>query len=186
MDATDRRILEILSENANAKSTEIGQGDKIVAFRADMDALPVTEKTNLSYASKNVGKMHACGHDAHTAVMRAAAKYLKQQEEKLPCRIRLVFQPSEEGAVARRFDRIAGVAGMAVVSIPSRMSSEDFAWYLEKSPGMIFRFGTRNEEKGCVQMAHWNDFCLGEDGMKAAIQAFIAYGMQAGSQENCK
>ena len=77
-----------------------------------MDALPVTEKTNLSYASKNVGKMHACGHDAHTAVMLAAAKYLKQQEEKLPCRIRLVFQPSEEGAVARRFDRIARAAGL--------------------------------------------------------------------------
>lgn len=48
---------------------EIGSGEKIVALRADMDALPVEEKTGLSYASKIPGQMHACGHDSHTAVL---------------------------------------------------------------------------------------------------------------------
>jgi len=77
--------------------------------------------------------------------------------------------------VIARFDAITRVQGMEVTSIPRRMSSEDFAWYLEKAPGMIFRFGTRNETMGCTQLAHRNDFCMDESGMKAAIQAFIAY-----------
>ena len=58
-------------------------------------------------------------------------------------------------------------------------SSEDFAWYLEKAPGMIFRFGTRNEKKGCTALAHRSDFCIDEKGMKAAIYAFAEYIMGA-------
>ena len=79
---------------------EIGKGDKTVALRADMDALPVEEKTGLTFASKIKGKMHACGHDSHTAVMLAVAKYLKAHEEDLNCRVRFVFQPSEEGQIS--------------------------------------------------------------------------------------
>ena len=47
----------------------LGQGDKMIALRADMDALPVEEKTDLPYKSKILGQMHACGHDSHTAVL---------------------------------------------------------------------------------------------------------------------
>lgn len=69
-----------------------------VAIRADMDALPVEERTGLPFSSKNPGIMHACGHDAHTAMLLCAARTMKKREQELPCRVKLIFQPSEEGA----------------------------------------------------------------------------------------
>ena len=305
-----------------------------------MDALPVEEKTDLPYKSKILGQMHACGHDSHTAILLAVAKYLKENEKDLPCKVRLIFQPSEEGAVsgakmlvdngvmngvehilcthcenaletgnigicygdymaacipttirfhgrtshatlpeygidavamaveaygkmkamlaqeagqakyiwsvgdfqaghvhnviadlcemdisfrfydmefAKRVEENVRVicnkiatryggsveivwnmstgpvynnptivetfvktvknAGLNVQPMPQRMSSEDFGWYLTKVPGMIFRFGTRNENLGCTALAHRNDFCIDEEGMKTAIQAFCTYAM---------
>ena len=62
-----------------------------------MDALLIEEKTDLPFKSKTKGKMHACGHDAHTAMLLGTAKALKAMEDKLACRVMLVFQPSEEG-----------------------------------------------------------------------------------------
>ena len=319
---------------------ELGQGERRIALRADMDALPVEEKTDLTYKSKIPGQMHACGHDSHTAVLLAVAKYLKENEKNLPCKVRLIFQPSEEGAISgakmlvdngvmdgvehiicthcenametgkigicygdymaacipatirfhgrtahaalsefgidavamaveaygkmktmiareaeqtkyiwsvgrfqgghvhnvvadlcemdisfrfydvafakrieenvrsicneiatryggsveivwnmstgavhndksivARFANAARNAGLNVQPMPQRMSSEDFGWYLTKAPGMIFRFGTRNDKLGCTALAHRNDFCIDEEGMKAAIQAFCTYVM---------
>lgn len=69
-----------------------------IGIRADMDALPLTEKTNLPYASKIPGAMHACGHDAHTAMLLGTAKALKALEKDLKCRVMLVFQACEEGS----------------------------------------------------------------------------------------
>ena len=66
-----------------------------VLLRSDMDALPVTEETGISYASQNPGVMHACGHDSHMAMLLAAAEELK--EKTLPQNIRFLFQPAEEG-----------------------------------------------------------------------------------------
>lgn len=317
---------------------DLGQGDLCIALRADMDALPVEEKTGLPYASKINGVMHACGHDSHTAVLLAVAKYLKAHEKDLKCRVRLIFQPSEEGAVSgakmmvdngvmdgvdlivathcdnsfdagliglhpgdyqaacipatirfngrsahaaipeggidaiamaaeayaqmkqmvreeagdiryiwsvgrfqgghvhnviadtcemdisfrfydmpfaqrvekrvyeicgsiaklhggsvdydwhmstgpvinnagltEAFRSIAEEDGLNTCEIPGRMSSEDFGWYLEKAPGMLFRFGTRNESLGCTALAHKSEFCIDETGMKPAIQAFITF-----------
>ena len=319
---------------------DLGSGDKILAIRADMDALPIEENTGLPYASRNKGVMHACGHDSHTAVLLSVARYLKSMEDQLACRVRLIFQPSEEGAVSgarmmvengvmdgveriicthcensspvgeilvcygdymaacipatlkffgrsthaalpqfgidaiamaaeayaemkamvareangekyiwsvgkfsgghvhnvvaescemaisfrfydmdlakrverevRRicadvcekyggrfeldwqmsagpihndedmtadFESIARNSGLNVQKMPQRMSSEDFCWYLEKTPGMIFRFGTRNEEKGCTALAHRSDFRIDEEGMKYAITAFCRYAL---------
>ena len=317
---------------------DIGEGEKCIALRADMDALPIEEKTGLSFSSKNNGVMHACGHDSHTAVLLAVARYLKAMEGSLRCRVRLIFQPSEEGAVSgakmmvengvmegvdhiicthcdnslesgtigvclgdymaacvplsikfygrsahatlpdegvdaiamatkayfrmkeaveciaenrryiwsvgrlsggtahnvisdlcemqisfrfydmafaeqvrcavleicekitkdfgghaeihwnmstgavhndrevvERFKNAVAPCGVPIQPIASRMSSEDFGWYLAKARGMIFRFGTRNEAMGCTALAHCSDFKIDENGMKSAIRAFVAY-----------
>ena len=310
-----------------------------IAIRADMDALPVEEKTGLPYASEIPGRMHACGHDAHTAVLLTVARVLKRHERELPCRVKLLFQPSEEceqsgarmmadnGAVddvdyvicthcdnaidvgmigvhsgsymaacdpititfhgktahaafaERGVDALrmavnaytgmkelvpklcgdqvyvfsigslkAGeahnvVADKAVMKIsfryyndamrevvrtscmevcenaarelggsvefdwemsapalfndealtasfcksvarilpgklcqmPIRKSTEDFAWFLRKKPGMIFRVGTGNEALGCTSLAHQNDFRIDEAGLASAVYAFIQF-----------
>lgn len=317
---------------------EIGRGERCIALRADMDALPIEEKSGLPFSSKNKGAMHACGHDSHTAILLAVAAVLKENEERLNFRVRLIFQPSEEGAVSgakmvvdagvmegvsevicthcensldagkigirpgdymaacipatlkffgksthaalpefgidaiamaveayaemkaavaalargkkyiwsvgkfsggevhnvvadlcelaisfrfydtefaeqaeqevrrickevsarcggsfeldwrmsagavhnneeitEKFEKIMRELGFYVEEIPQKMSSEDFCWYLTKAPGMIFRFGTRNEAKGCVALAHRCDFKIDEVGMKTAISAFCEY-----------
>lgn len=312
-----------------------------IGLRADMDALPVQEKTGLPYASKIDGVMHACGHDSHTAILLGVAKVLKENEQKLPCNVRFFFQPSEEGAVSgarmmvdngcmegvdavicthcepnlpvgtvgvcagdymaacapitlkfhgitshatvpengvdavamavdaytalkkmvkqeagdrpyiwsvghftggevhnvipdlcvqdisfRFYDNdfaervhqnilkitediaasyggkteldwhvstyavhndeglvsqfrqaMSGVDGIDVVDVAMRRSSEDFAWYLTKKPGLLFRYGSGNQEKGCTASPHRPDFCIDEDGMKYAIEAFVAFVM---------
>jgi amidohydrolase len=83
-----------------------GKPGPVVALRADMDALPVTEATDLPFASKvrtvyngeEVGVMHACGHDVHTAVLMGVAQVLAQLREQLPGTVKFIFQPAEEGA----------------------------------------------------------------------------------------
>lgn len=68
-----------------------------IGIRADMDALNIHEQNDVPYRSKIDGKMHACGHDAHTAILLGTAKALKAMEDEIDCRVKLLFQPSEEG-----------------------------------------------------------------------------------------
>ena len=83
-----------------------GKPGPVVGLRADIDALPIVERTPINFASKvkseyngqSVGVMHACGHDAHTAILMATAKMLKQMQKEVPGTVVFLFQPAEEGA----------------------------------------------------------------------------------------
>ena len=75
---------------------EVGTDGPVIALRADVAALPVTEETGLPYASEIPGHMHACGHDFHTSALLGAALLLKRKEHELQGRVKLVFQPAEE------------------------------------------------------------------------------------------
>lgn len=72
-----------------------GKPGKVFLLRADMDALPIEEEAQISYASQN-GNMHACGHDLHTAMLLGAAEILKKHEKELPGTVKFMFQPAEE------------------------------------------------------------------------------------------
>lgn len=79
-----------------------GSGNRAIGLRADMDALPIEEATGLAYASRHKDVMHACGHDGHTAILLAAARFLAS-EGRFDGTLRLIFQPAEEiGAGARK------------------------------------------------------------------------------------
>lgn len=67
-----------------------------IGLRADMDALPIQEMSDVPYKSKHEGQMHACGHDAHTAILLAVAKKLVDHKDQLNCRVKLMFTPAEE------------------------------------------------------------------------------------------
>jgi len=71
-------------------------GDKTIALRADIDALPIAEQNNVSYASQNTGVMHACGHDVHTASLLGVAAILNNMKDDFGGMVKLIFQPAEE------------------------------------------------------------------------------------------
>jgi len=81
-------VIGVIKGNTNTKG-------KVVGLRADMDALPITEATGLEYASKTSGRMHACGHDGHTAMLLGAAKYFAETRN-FDGTVVLIFQPAEE------------------------------------------------------------------------------------------
>lgn len=312
-----------------------------IGLRADTDALPLTEKTDLPYASKTPGIMHACGHDAHTAMLLGVAKALKGVEKELTCRVMLIFQACEEGELSgaklmvrdgvmdhvdmivgmhienwletgtvgicpgvsmaashplrieffgktahatlpqsgkdalamavetynginamkatqmNPFDKYICTVGMLaagttdnvipdyaemkislrtydskvetfivdnirtlaenaaarrggsivfheetkalplvndpevsqrvlssaakvvgeknIVTMPQKLSSEDFSFYVSRKPGAFLRLGTRNEEKGCVTLPHNNDFMLDEDALEIGSRIFTQF-----------
>ena len=127
---------------ATIQGGKSGKG-KCIALRSDIDALAVTEQTGAEFASRNAGVMHACGHDSHIAMILGAAKILKEMQDEVPGKIRLIFEPAEEIAqgankmiAAGAMEGVDSVFGMHVWSdIPAgkisceagpRMASADF------------------------------------------------------------
>jgi amidohydrolase len=110
LDQLGLRHIDGVPEAPTATIVELGDSRKpCVALRADIDALPIEEKTGLAYASTHAGRMHACGHDGHSAVLLATAAVLKDAQDQLPVCVKLIWQPAEEGgAGAERLVR-AGV-----------------------------------------------------------------------------
>ena len=100
-----------------------GDSPRTIGLRADMDALPIFEATDLPWASTVAGKMHACGHDAHTAMLLTAARALYDVREQLAGNVRLIFQPAEEIAEGAKamiqqgaIDNVDNVFGMHIWS----------------------------------------------------------------------
>jgi hippurate hydrolase len=104
-----------------------GKGDiRVIGLRADMDALPIEEATELPYASKTPGKMHACGHDGHTAMLLGAARYLAETRNFAGDAV-VIFQPAEEGG--------AGAAAMIKDGLLDRFAI-DQVYGMHNGPGI--------------------------------------------------
>jgi amidohydrolase len=91
--------LEVRPSPSGTGVVAILRGQKaspVVALRADMDALPITELTDVPFASKTKGVMHACGHDGHTSILMGTAEVLSKLKDRLPGTVKFIFQPSEE------------------------------------------------------------------------------------------
>jgi metal-dependent amidase/aminoacylase/carboxypeptidase family protein len=73
---------------------------------------------------------------------------------------------------------MAAMEGLEVEPFDARLSSEDFAWYLTKAPGLLFRYGSGNEEIGIVDIAHNSNFRVDEEGMRTAIRTFVRFALQ--------
>ena len=134
-----------------------GKPGKILVFRADMDALPITEETGAAYSSEHGGIMHACGHDAHMAMLLGAAKILKEHENELEGEIRLLFQSAEEIAggakIMVRNRTLAGADAVFGIHIGTLAGKEIPAGTFVICPGPVMasfdRFEITVLGKGC-------------------------------------
>ena len=148
-----------------------GRPGPVIALRADMDALPVTEEVDLPFASRvrgtyngqAVGVMHACGHDTHVAVLMAAAQVLAQRRAEIAGTIIFVFQPSEEGAPA------GGLGGAR------RMLAENL--FGDLRPEVIFGLHAWPARTGTVTIAP-GPFMAGSDRLRIAVIGRQTHGAQ--------
>ncbi len=132
----------------------IGKGEPVFLLRGDYDALPMEEKTGLSFAATN-GSSHSCGHDFHSSMLLYAAKMLKENEAQLPGTVKLMFQPAEEGAGGCKTMVEAGAlenprvqAGMAIhVAVGNDMTDSCTVHY-SRGPAFASGAGVRIKVKG--------------------------------------
>ena len=158
-----------------------------IGIRADMDALPIQEANDVPYASKNPGQMHACGHDAHTAILLATAKELKKREGELACRVKLLFTPAEEYiqpgcqlmAEAGVMDDIdCAVALHVTPDVPAGVIRSVAGPKNANSTGVTVEFFGKN--------AHAADQQNGHDAIAMAVQAYTAMEMMVAKEFKAK
>ena len=97
LDALGIPYTEHMGKSSIVATLNEGVGNKTIGIRADTDALPIQELREFDFKSTHPGKMHACGHDAHTAMLLGTAKALKEMEKDIHCCVKFIFQASEEG-----------------------------------------------------------------------------------------
>jgi amidohydrolase len=169
-----RRLgLDVRTEVAHTGVVGVLRGGKpgpVVALRADMDALPVTEAVDVPFASKvkdvyngrEVGVMHACGHDVHTAVLMGVAEVLSQVCDELPGTVKFIFQPAEEGAPKGE----EGGAKLMIKEGVLENPKPDVIFGLHVSP--LYRVGTIACRSGAAM--------AGEDGLRIVIHGRQTHG----------
>lgn len=134
-----------------------GEGKKTIALRADMDALPIKEETKLEFASKN-GNMHACGHDAHTAILLGVAKVLSENKNEINGNVKLIFQPAEEGPGGARLmlddgafenPKVDAVLGLHVGNLGNSSKAGTITVCYDNMMASLAKFTVRLIGKGC-------------------------------------
>ena len=154
---------------------EATRAKKTIALRADIDALPITEETGLAFASKSPGVMHACGHDAHTAILLAVAGILSRMRGELKGSVRFIFQPCEEfppgGALSMVKEGVMdGVDEVYGLHVGSKLPSGFFN--AEAGPQMAAVDDVRIEIKGVGAHGATPQFSV--DPVLAASEAIVA------------
>jgi amidohydrolase len=149
-----------------------------VALRADIDGLPILEKTRLTYASEHPGRMHACGHDGHIATLLGAAEVLNEMRERLGVCVKLIFQPAEEyGGGAERIVKAGGLDGRIGPRVKAIFGLHGWPWLpvgtVATKAGAIMAatdvFKATIRGKGC----HGAFPHLGADPIVAAAEAIV-------------
>lgn len=159
-------------------TTTVGNGGKVFLLRADMDALPIAEESDVGFPCPT-GKMHACGHDMHTAMLLGAAKLLKQHEAELPGTVKLMFQPAEEvfeggkdmieNGVLKNPDVDAGMMIHVTAGLPIPSGTVIISAPGVSAPAADY-FSIKVQGKGCHGSAPQN----GVDAITAAAHILIA------------
>jgi len=146
-----------------------------IGIRADMDALPIEEKSQNPYPSRHTGKMHACGHDVHTAILLAVARVLQDRRSELSCRVKLLFTPAEE-YIHPGCKELAASGVMddidCVVTCHSSPDRQVGTVAMSAGPQASNSMGFTMEFYGSV--AHAASQQRGKDAIAMAVQAYMA------------